>query len=362
MIELRIAAQDERSVGCSIDVGQGAADARPGFLFLDVDGVLHHYEAATRPEWFEPRCMWQLQRIVRATGCKIVLSSTWRTDAAMTLLLNAVLAKHGISHIVGKTPQHTARLAHSVIRAREISEWRQPRERRESPWVVLDDLPMQAEIPFNEGHPACFELQDNFVNTCPTHGLTSAHADAAIACLLGAATVDLDVLCPLCALSREQLEEAAPEQMAAAAAAAVEEEEEEEEEEEAPFSLVELSDDLLTVLGRELCDPLAPLLAVHLSSTSKGLRELLQAPLQELREQRQEGTPHRGSNRRASRRQHHTRCSRARPAPRCAFALQPRRSQRSCTRGRTRRAARGSAAPWERCARRSSCGGGSTSR
>ena len=76
MIELRIAAQDERSVGCSIDVGQGAADARPGFLFLDVDGVLHHYEAATRPEWFEPRCLRQLQRIVRATGCKIVLSST----------------------------------------------------------------------------------------------------------------------------------------------------------------------------------------------------------------------------------------------------------------------------------------------
>ena len=76
MIELRIAAQDERSVGCSIDVGQGAADARPGFLFLDVDGVLHHYEAATRPEWFEPRCLRQLQRIVRATGYKIVLSST----------------------------------------------------------------------------------------------------------------------------------------------------------------------------------------------------------------------------------------------------------------------------------------------
>ena len=84
---------------------------------------------------------------------------------------------------------------------------------------------------------------------------------------------------------------------------------------EATCLLLDLSHDEQSIVTRELCDPLAPLLAVHLSSTAKGLRELLQAPLQELREQRQEGTPHRGSNRRASRRQHHTRCSRARPAP-----------------------------------------------
>jgi hypothetical protein len=51
------------------------------------------------------------------------------------------------------------------------------------------------------------------------------------------------------------------------------------------FSLVDLNDDLLTTLGHELCDPLRPLLAVHLSSTAKGLRGPMRTPLQELEQQ-----------------------------------------------------------------------------
>ena len=53
-----------------------------------------------------------------------------------------------------------------------------------------------------------------------------------------------------------------------------------------PF-LSELSDDELEAIGYLLADPLAPRLAVALSSCSRGLRRALAAPLEELKERRQ---------------------------------------------------------------------------
>ena len=53
-----------------------------------------------------------------------------------------------------------------------------------------------------------------------------------------------------------------------------------------PF-LSELSDDEIEAIGYLLADPLAPRLAVALSSCSRGLRRALAAPLKELTERRQ---------------------------------------------------------------------------
>src|SRR5262245_22677615 len=51
-------------------------------LFLDVDGVLNHEAAFTTmklgPAPIDPACVAQLDRVVEATGAKIVLSSAWR--------------------------------------------------------------------------------------------------------------------------------------------------------------------------------------------------------------------------------------------------------------------------------------------
>ena len=55
-----------------------------------------------------------------------------------------------------------------------------------------------------------------------------------------------------------------------------------------PLAPVErLSDDELEAIGYALADPLAPRLAVALSSCSRGLRRALAAPLKELKERRQ---------------------------------------------------------------------------
>ena len=56
---------------------------------------------------------------------------------------------------------------------------------------------------------------------------------------------------------------------------------------EATCLLLDLSHDEQSIVTHELCDPLQPLLAVHLSSTAKGLREAMEEQLAELKGQRQ---------------------------------------------------------------------------
>ena len=164
-----------------------------GWLFLGVDGVLHHCQAAKASDWFIRECMLNLRHIVQATGCMIVLTSSWRNDAKKVLQLNETLALHGIEPVRHFTRSHAPpdltlpeqeRLPLSIIRAREISEWRQEGEhRRLAPFAVLDDLVLSGSL--NGDHPACHELEDHLVQTCGLHGhLTAAHADAAIAMLL----------------------------------------------------------------------------------------------------------------------------------------------------------------------------------
>lgn len=54
-------------------------------LFLDADGVINCLSNFSRPHQgvyqIDPDMMARVQRIVRETGCKIVLSSSWRMDA-----------------------------------------------------------------------------------------------------------------------------------------------------------------------------------------------------------------------------------------------------------------------------------------
>ena len=57
---------------------------------------------------------------------------------------------------------------------------------------------------------------------------------------------------------------------------------------EATCLLLELSHDEVSIVTHELCDPLQPLLAVHLSSTAKGLREAMEEQLAELKQQTQQ--------------------------------------------------------------------------
>lgn len=69
------------------------------FLFLDVDGVLNS-NTWYREEWdkdhcypqgdFDPVCVERINKVVRETGCKVVVSSSWRTDNNLQQVFNKV--------------------------------------------------------------------------------------------------------------------------------------------------------------------------------------------------------------------------------------------------------------------------------
>lgn len=84
-------------------------------LFLDIDGVLnsHSYNGADRIALIEQPCVRELNRVLRATGAAIVLSSSWRYmihNGAMTckgfriLLQSHGVMLHGSSDVIAVTP------------------------------------------------------------------------------------------------------------------------------------------------------------------------------------------------------------------------------------------------------------------
>lgn len=64
-------------------------------LFLDVDGVLNSHKTGGLYALKRP-CLKRLEKIVKETGCEIVLSSTWRKDEYALKRLKRVLQYRGI--------------------------------------------------------------------------------------------------------------------------------------------------------------------------------------------------------------------------------------------------------------------------
>ena len=104
-------------------------------LFLDIDGVLNH---ENHYKWLmetdEPTPLQRvypysefnhdscriLNRIIEETGCKIVLSSSWRLDGINRM---NILFKHfGLPQIYDITPSLCERFG-SLCRGKEIDDW-----------------------------------------------------------------------------------------------------------------------------------------------------------------------------------------------------------------------------------------------
>ena len=97
-------------------------------LFVDVDGVLNGHERSWRdvPDYdpqIEPRCVKAFNRIVRATECKLVLSSAWRNliwQGHMSVYgFERMLCSHGVrGHLISCT-----RSSGDDERWKEIAAW-----------------------------------------------------------------------------------------------------------------------------------------------------------------------------------------------------------------------------------------------
>lgn len=121
------------------------------FIFLDIDGVMNSnlfYSERTQDkryeEWIkdysqhiawnacniDPRAVERLNRLTDATGAKIVVSSTWRSDSNLQEVFNLVGIKEPIHDI---TPYMRSR-----HRGSEIQEWL---DKQTEPYryIILDD-------------------------------------------------------------------------------------------------------------------------------------------------------------------------------------------------------------------------------
>jgi hypothetical protein len=145
-------------------------------IFLDIDGVLNNLESlrfprtkvnCSRPSFSaaHPSCIQALNRIIKFTDARIVVSSTWRGIGLEVLF--EVFHQWGIT---GMTIGYTPLWDRSFERGDEIANWLSKHPEVES-FVILDDGD-------DMGH-----LKHRLVQTNFEIGLTEADADRAIAIL-----------------------------------------------------------------------------------------------------------------------------------------------------------------------------------
>lgn len=133
-------------------------------IFLDFDGVI--VTAHTRYHSGDPYCVHLLNRVIKKTEAKIVVSSSWRVGCTVEELQTELKGWGVDGEVIDKTPH-----IHRVIRGLEIDQWLREHPDVKS-YVILDDdadmLPNQL-----------------LVKTSSTHGMDYVDAEKAIQ-ILGA--------------------------------------------------------------------------------------------------------------------------------------------------------------------------------
>jgi hypothetical protein len=159
----------------SSDLDGGVTSMPDRILFLDFDGVLNHTEhfASLPPdrtaadvdvdcESFDLACIARLNAIVDRTGCKVVISSTWRHEYTRSDL-QGHLVRHGYAGKVhGVTP-----VLPGKPRGAEIAAWLSERPAIEF-FVILDD------------NSDMGPLRGRLVQTSFATGLQDEHVEAVV--------------------------------------------------------------------------------------------------------------------------------------------------------------------------------------
>ncbi len=119
-------------------------------IFLDFDGVLNsedHYRINSPQEELDRRAVAHLTKIIEATDCEIVISSTWRKFYSLEELRD-ILIDYGLPEqygpkIIGKTPDLDKRISGSILhtsamRGDEVRVWLEENN-FDGNYVAIDD-------------------------------------------------------------------------------------------------------------------------------------------------------------------------------------------------------------------------------
>jgi hypothetical protein len=139
-------------------------------IFLDIDGVLVHLEynpsARRLRQDFDPKCVAVLNRLVKETGAKIVISSTWRHLYPLAKLRDIFEEAGFTGEIIGVTPI-------IINRGDEILKWIQDNN-YEGHYLVIDDDVFDIEPYKDIPHENIIHVKDGF----ETGGLKEEHVSA----------------------------------------------------------------------------------------------------------------------------------------------------------------------------------------
>lgn len=154
-------------------------------IFLDFDGVLNSNQSRQETGHLgfgaaqvDPKAAARLDKLVRSTGAKIVVSSSWRhifTVPQLQQILSQVGARAAAQAVIDRTPVGEGN------RGNEIQDWLDleseritvnPKHDRVTSYVILDDD--------NDMTP---EQQPRMIHTNPQYGLTDQDVVNAISIL-----------------------------------------------------------------------------------------------------------------------------------------------------------------------------------
>lgn len=157
-------------------------------IFLDVDGVLNsqNFHKSGRDknavQWksggkIDAEGVARLDKLVKATDAKIVISSSWRHS------MNPFEMKHALRHmglttfrnVIDRTPVGMG------IRGEEIQEWLDLDPERARVWT--DHEPVDAYVILDDNNDMLPEQQEHFVHVDSSIGLTDENVVDAIAIL-----------------------------------------------------------------------------------------------------------------------------------------------------------------------------------
>jgi hypothetical protein len=132
-------------------------------IFLDVDGVfvigdyiIEQYNLTGKPNGkaFDPKTVERFNRIIKETGAKVVVSSTWRMGRTVEELQELFESKGFIGmDVIGKTG-----FSSHGVRGREIQTYLNNMESKPDKFIILDDdadmehlMPHLFKTDFNTG-------------------------------------------------------------------------------------------------------------------------------------------------------------------------------------------------------------------
>jgi hypothetical protein len=162
-------------------------------VFLDMDGVLNSHEFFNgrkpwtnsppddkRPEYWavmvDPEAVERLNRIIAATGAKVVISSSWRYHVPPDMMQKVLELRGFKGEVIGRTPTagqvHASGILVSLTRGHEIETWLVKNRHLNvmDYFVILDDM----------GPTQFAHLPGHHVETSWGKGLLDEHVPRAI--------------------------------------------------------------------------------------------------------------------------------------------------------------------------------------